>query len=93
MRLRNRVVVLFLLLNLFVLCLTSIGKASAFRGRGHQKEEEKKQRTHDKQTKSRASSSGKSSSLPSNFYERLGVGKKSTDKEIKKAYRKLAVKV
>lgn len=37
--------------------------------------------------------SGKLPDLPANFYERLGISKKATDKEIKKAYRKLAIKV
>lgn len=41
----------------------------------------------------KGSSKVKKDDLPVNYYDRLGVSKKATDKEIKKAYRKLAMKV
>lgn len=55
------------------------------------KKEESSGPTRSRQSK--ANTKNKSTELPKNFYERLGITKKATDKEIKKAYRKLAIKV
>jgi len=86
--------------------MTSFQKSGAFasaartaKGRKkHDQQPRGSSRTERTQPSSRTSGGGsrkssKSSELPSNFYERLGVKKDATDKEIRKAYRKLAVKV
>ena len=89
-----------LFLTLVLVCLTFPGKAyasSTRAGRGRQKEQDTKTKGKPGQDNSRSGAGSKKSSqsadLPSNFYERLGVSKKATEQEIRKAYRKLAIKV
>lgn len=95
-RSRTRLVTLILVISLFVLCMTSFnGKASASATRGDRRrpKEQEKAMPRTARTSNAGRRAAKSEELPVNFYERLGVSKKATDKEIRKAYRKLAVKV
>ncbi|RYH07274.1 hypothetical protein EON65_41905 [archaeon] len=82
---------LFLLLILVVLTFPSIAHAGTTRAsRGRQKEADTKAKT---KPSTSAKKSSKGGDLPANFYDRLGVKKDATEQQIRKAYRKLAVKV
>eukprot|EP01031_Cornospumella_fuschlensis_P036169 gene36170-43867_t len=81
---------LFLLLILVVLTFPSTAYAGSTKAsRGRQKEADVKGKS--KPTAS-TKKSAKGGDLPANFYDRLGVKKDATEQQIRKAYRKLAVK-
>jgi hypothetical protein len=90
-----RLIIVFLLFSFFVLSITSHGRASTSTTRGgarNKQNEQNNQRNANADTKGRKATT-KSEKLPANYYDRLGINKKATENEIKKAYRKLAVKV